>query len=158
MRGTTHLATGLVCAALIPDPSLISVAGIAIGSILPDIDKKKSLVGRHIPVLPYLLAHRGITHSLLATVPFWFLCRPIAVGMLIHLALDMLNPDGIKLFWPIPYSFRLGGFFQSGGIVDNLLSAVLWAATLYMYLGIAMGTWASPIQPITLPQLPSWPF
>lgn len=65
MKGSTHLAAGLVAAVVLQtEPTLVVTTGVAIGALLPDIDSSTSLVGRYIPVIPSVLKHRTITHIL----------------------------------------------------------------------------------------------
>jgi inner membrane protein len=91
-------------------------AGVALGSLLPDIDHPQSFLGRRIPIIPQLIydvwGHRSITHSLLAlttlgiatasTLHFSpYLLLGNFIGYLSHLLGDMLTKSGIPLFWPI---------------------------------------------------------
>ncbi len=99
-----------------------------LGSITPDIDLPRSLIGRiFYPLSKYLerkYGHRTVTHSLIgwlvATVILgsfllilslipktqipnqliirWF--GAFVIGYLSHLILDMFNPKGSQLFWP----------------------------------------------------------
>ena len=67
MTGATHLIVGLTTAGYLgfTEPKQLIVAGIA--SLLPDIDKQNSLLGRFIPILPTVIektfGHRTITHT-----------------------------------------------------------------------------------------------
>ncbi len=129
MKGTTHLAAGILLAAVIPTPTLPTTVGIVTGSILPDIDKSSSMLGQHIPVLPLLLRHRGITHSLLFAGAMFLVNRGLGVGCLCHLLFDALNPSGVPLFWPFKKRIRipiLCNFCPSGGFADMLLGSTLW--------------------------------
>ncbi len=84
---------------------------LVFGSLLPDIDHDRSIIGRIFFPISYPLnrkfGHRNITHSLLIWFPllilgikykiaFW-----IAIGGLSHLFLDMWNLTGIGLFKPL---------------------------------------------------------
>lgn len=142
MKGSTHLAAGLVTAlALQAEPTLAVTTGVAIGSLLPDIDSSTSLVGRYVPILPSLLKHRTITHTLWVAAALWAVCEPIAVGVLTHLLLDVLNPDGVSLFWPIKWKLRVPGLssmLPSGGFVDRALGCLLWMYLIWTGICIAM--------------------
>ena len=110
MRGSTHVTAGLTAALLMPNLNIPAMAALTLGSILPDIDHRDSLVGRHVPILPRLLKHRGVTHSLLFAVLCYGLYPPLGVGVLLHLLLDLLNPAGVALLWPWKKTdFHTGG-------------------------------------------------
>lgn len=138
MKGITHGLLGLACgfavAATAPaanlggQAGLILVAGIA--SLLPDIDHPKSIISGYTPgvggAVRLFASHRTWTHSILFTA-FLCLCmwfgiekfqpldpRPmiaLAMGMLSHLAADMLTVAGVPLLLPISSrSFRLAPY------------------------------------------------
>lgn len=100
MKGSTHLAAGMAAALLLADKGVVPAVALVAGSILPDIDSPKSIVGRHVPVLPRILPHRTITHSLLFCAAAFAIHPYLALGILIHIGLDMLNPKGVHFFWP----------------------------------------------------------
>ena len=143
LTGVTHLAAGLAMATLMPEQTLSVTAAIAIGSVLPDIDKESSIIGRYIPVIPRLLKHRGFTHYPLLAFAVGFFNLPLAIGMWSHLMLDALNPDGLPILGPffrkkisIPLFSLL---FPSGGFIDKLLAFFLWAFVLYRYAALVFG-------------------
>ena len=119
----------------------MELGAAALGSLLPDIDHPKSLVGRRlawvsVPVAA-LVGHRGVTHSLLAVLAcaagLWFLGRELAwnaallVGYLSHLAGDALTVSGIPLLWPWRRRFRSPLWFTTNGAVEWGLNAALLA-------------------------------
>jgi len=85
----------------------------AIGGLLPDIDHANSKLGRRIPLLPHLLTHRGITHTVyfIAVCGFLFSMLSLPAWMLYcfcgsitsHIVGDMLTPAGIKPFKILHY-------------------------------------------------------
>ncbi|MHC1750653.1 MAG: metal-dependent hydrolase [Cellulosilyticaceae bacterium] len=91
---------------------ILVIGGATIGSILPDIDHPKSFLGRRIPLIPKLIyrtvGHRTLTHSLLFALAISFLIRtfnnPLAIGVLAgivsHILLDMLTPQGVSYLYP----------------------------------------------------------
>lgn len=142
MRGYTHLAAGIAATALLPGLSLATGAGVIVGSILPDVDKSTSMLGRRVPVLPKLLKHRGVTHSLLFAALMVPLNFGLSVGCVIHLLLDMLNPEGVPLFWPIPVSARipvLSRFMRSGKFWDKALGGLLWTLDTVLIALVILG-------------------
>lgn len=141
MKGSTHLAAGLVAAVVLQtEPTLVVTTGVAIGALLPDIDSSTSLVGRYIPVIPSVLKHRTITHTFWLAAVLAVICPPIAVGVMTHLILDVLNPEGLHPFWPVKWKLRIPGIsypMPSGGLVDRLIGAVCWIYVLWTGLCIA---------------------
>ena len=140
MRGSTHVTAGLTAALLMPNLNLPAMAALTLGSILPDIDHRDSLVGRHVPILPRLLKHRGVTHSLLFAALCYGLYPPLGVGTLLHLLLDLMNPAGVLLLWP--WKKRISTpvvTVVSAGLLVALLRTVLWvvlvAVVLHRFLG-----------------------
>ncbi|SFV10426.1 metal-dependent hydrolase [Alicyclobacillus macrosporangiidus] len=87
----------------------------------PDIDQPESWVSRHVPfgsVVSMFIRHRTLTHSLAVTValylvlfdmgvriPGW-LATGIIVGWTSHWLIDLLNPMGVQLFYPLPIWVR----------------------------------------------------
>jgi inner membrane protein len=139
MRGYTHLIAGIAAGYLLtgqPEYLLASAAG----SLLPDLDNPQSLLGSKIPVISLLGGgHRSWMHSLVGLIVFSlpaYLYNPaagyaVAAGCMTHLLLDMLNPKGIRLFWPfgkwrhiigIPSNSTLGNMFISSLIIILLLT------------------------------------
>lgn len=117
--GRVHMLTGvatttaLTCAFRFP-VEVIWVGAFA--SLLPDIDTRKSILGRWIPM--WLISkHRGFTHSLTGACVFTFLCFLCVnnleitfvffVGYLSHLFLDATTPMGIQWKWPKKNYYRL---------------------------------------------------
>lgn len=91
---------------------LLLVAGAAIGSLLPDKDHPKSYLGNKVPILPTLLyntvGHRSLTHSLLFAAIMGALLGLIDIplfivmfiGIISHILLDMLTPQGVSYLYP----------------------------------------------------------
>lgn len=100
MTFRTHINCGLT-AALVLCGGWISGVLTLIGSVLPDIDHKSSILGKSFPFISRFLKHRGFTHSIV----FLFLCYIInpflMIGAATHLIADMMTGKGIKLVWPM---------------------------------------------------------
>jgi len=148
MRGTTHLAIGLLVAllALLFFPSISPVLFIPLvllGAVLPDVDHENSKINRVVPVtriIPWFFAHRGFFHSLWPPFIMLFLsfatdastlsalfpaiCIYIVIGYISHLLSDMLTQAGIGPFHPL-LRFRLKGPLRTGGITELLLFIVV---------------------------------
>lgn len=131
MKWPTHLIGGLTACALVStEPSALIVAGAA--SLLPDIDKINSKIGRKLPVLSIpiniIFGHRGFTHSLLAAGLLYYLSLQflpeyvliVTIGYLSHLLLDSLNPMGVAWLWPLPFRLRIP-LIRTGSVLENVL-------------------------------------
>jgi len=155
MKGLTHIAgaaaAGLTYATAahlsIPN-AIIVTAGSMVATLIPDIDICTSKLGRRIApaslAIQIFIGHRTMFHApLLYLVTLWFLAVRFpsfhllivagAIGTASHLFLDLLNPTGIPLLWPLPKRFRLASI-RSGGILDWVTGSVLTAAGLAAYL------------------------
>jgi inner membrane protein len=114
----THLVTSITIGAgiakLVSFPFTIGyLSGIALGSLLPDIDEPNSYIGRRSfglsTVINEKYGHRGITHS----IPCWavltiiLLLFPnnffigICIGYFLHIIEDYFSKSGVPLFLPI---------------------------------------------------------
>lgn len=111
MKGYTHLAIGLGVGLAIKDTlGFWGIAMAGLGSLLPDLDHPGSLLGRRVPGASILgLKHRGWMHSILGLIVFSAivgsinpeLVPGIALGYLLHLIADSLNPSGVAWFYPL---------------------------------------------------------
>lgn len=131
-----------------PTTTLAFTSAALIGSILPDIDNSKSKLGRCIGpgswLVQIMIGHRTVFHApalylLLFSVitairpaSLLILCGAGA-GVASHLLLDMLNPAGIPLLWPIKKRFHILNL-RSGGLTDWLLSLLFSATGIYLFI------------------------
>ena len=177
MKGTTHLAAGVAVALLMADKGVAPAAAIIAGSVLPDIDSPKSLVGRHWPIIPKLLPHRtiqeflpttllklnglpgiltlkclwslirningmkNITHSFLFYAAAYLVTPHLALGILIHIFLDMLHPKGLKFFWPCGVSIRvpiISKYLPQDGVFDRFFGGGLYFCNVYLFVCLIM--------------------
>ena len=130
MTGKTHILGGVATSVLLMavghDLSAVSASAAVFGSLLPDIDHFNSKISNKnfatkmiSAVTTTIFKHRGFLHTplfilLTGAVLFVFgqyycewlnlLILPICAGMLSHLCLDTLNPQGIM--WAYPFSRR----------------------------------------------------
>lgn len=168
MTGKTHMAAGLLAGQLLAIyaggyPTISAeygaIVGVAaLGSLLPDIDHRKSKISQsNIATKTASVAvnmafkHRGLTHTpffiLLAYIgltglillsgigPFYMLLnKAFALGMISHIFLDMLNKEGIMPIYPISKKRFSLAPLHTGGIVDILLTVVLTLANIVILM------------------------
>lgn len=137
---------------LIGAPLLLYTARL--GSLLPDIDHPKSMIGRKVPSLSNFInksvGHRGATHTLCAMIlvalilsimtiflPInmrlygWIVVLGMTIGYLSHLFLDTLTPKGIPLFAPFTKkTIRLAKL--TTGKYDDYVSILMVIGTLWL--------------------------
>ena len=107
MLGRTHLGTGILTSLLLCNGEAIPFCMVCLGSVLPDIDQGSSMIGKNVPLIPKLLKHRGLTHSLLFCLCCYFLTVWLCVGVAIHILFDMMTRNGVSLFYPHKGKIRL---------------------------------------------------
>lgn len=83
---------------------------LILGSLLPDLDFKLNL------------KHRGFTHSLHFLL-FSFISPELGLGILSHLFLDTLTPQGIRFLWPNKADFVV----FNGNLVKNERESLIFA-------------------------------
>ncbi|WDF52863.1 metal-dependent hydrolase [Paenibacillus sp. KACC 21273] len=141
MNGATHLIGSVTVAALLEIHSPVSLLIVAVASLLPDIDRTNSLMGRFVPILPTALEQsfgkRTITHSLIFGLGIWLLLGfhaswqwPFLVGYGSHLLLDLFT-GRIALLWPIPFKFGVPLFGIPPVFVESL-SLASWGAWMVL--------------------------
>ena len=93
-----------------------------------------------------LAPHRTFSHSLVA-LALWsgsmrLLCDPLAapfcVGIATHLALDLTNRKGVRLFWPLKTDVALG-IWKADGLANSLLSLLGLVASVALLAIFAAG-------------------
>lgn len=123
MTGKTHLAAGIVTSLLI-GANAPQIALIAIGSMLPDIDHSGSTFGRKIKPISRRIEHRGVTHSLLFLLAMTVISPYIGIGILTHIVLDLFNPNGVKLLYPLKIKVKvpiISHFIKTGGVMEHII-------------------------------------
>jgi inner membrane protein len=155
MMAHSHISFGASCwwvYALSKGYPITGVDTLAamVGALLPDLDHPQSALGRRIPLISYplssLVGHRGVTHSLLATLAlllllgyltalpaysvFTWAIVPVCIGYLSHIAGDALTPSGVPLFWPLKRTYSLKLFKTR----SPLETVVVGAITLAVFL------------------------
>lgn len=164
MQYKTHFAGGaLITLAVLQHTEYVSPEQVVpfavatlIGSVAPDIDHKNSFISNRLKPFGFLVrrttTHRGATHSPLIVGLFSLLlysglevtefnsyAYPIALGFFVgaisHVLLDMLNPQGVPLLYPIPKAkrFRIA-HIRTGGLIEKVTFVVLLILTFQLLL------------------------
>mgnify|MGYP002713245383 CR=1 FL=1 len=166
----THVVIGVAYGAgLIPavqrgDYSIeqfgLVLLGLAIGSLLPDLDHPQSTISRSIPIVGGLISsltrHRGILHSILGVILFYLvtailmipivamthniqLSRYAAAGLLLgyvlHIVADMLTKGGVRLFYPLKWNIGIG-IFKTGGLLEFGFRVALMVWIVLQVIGL----------------------
>ena len=120
MTGKTHITGGIALSLLICN-DFVSFILVLVGSILPDIDHNNSTLGKIIPIIPKILKHRGIMHSIWVPLILLFINKPIFYGYCLHLMFDILTKNGIKPLNPIfNFSIKIP-LIKTGGIFEKMI-------------------------------------
>ncbi len=160
MLSKTHVVIGLTYgAALMPSVARQEltavhfgcvVAGLAVGSLLPDLDHPQSAINRKIPIfggiLGRLFAHRGILHSILGILGWLVFLSFVAavvsqalpaahgaiahiisgliIGYILHILADSFTKSGVRLLYPLKFNvgFKL---IKTGGKAELITRWVL---------------------------------
>ena len=150
MQGKTHLAFGMLIAALLTLVTHFNMlhkflffAMIVIGSVLPDIDTPKSYVGKRVKLNPAVLfGHRTLFHSFTIVVVLFIaflfakqarlLLGGLLIGYVSHLLLDALTLQGIVLFWP--FKAKVRGSIATSSMIDHVLFYIFLITAFFILL------------------------
>lgn len=154
MQGSTHIFAGSaagLCLSISEGLNItqtgIVTSIVVVASLIPDIDCHTSKIGHSCggisKLIQFIFGHRTMFHSpifyfILAMVlknygVSAFVLKAGLLGITSHLLLDMLNPMGIPVLYPIPYNYRLlFGIVNSGGLIDHILGATFALITLIL--------------------------
>lgn len=137
---------------------VVTTIALGFGGLLPDIDSKRSILGRYVPFVEGLVGHRTITHTVwvvaglmaLSYYTGFYILWMITLGYLLHIIQDSFSVQGIDWFWPIGrgYSSYGGasvkrgphlGLYRVGGAVESAIMGVMillniWA--IYLWFGV----------------------
>lgn len=143
MNGASHVIGGVTAAMLLGIHEPLPLAVVVVSSLLPDIDRPNSLMGRFVPVLPSVLEQtpgkRTLTHSLLFGLGVYLLLGIVysawqwafVVGYVSHLILDVFT-GRIAFLWPLPFQFGVPLLGIPPVFIESL-SLAAWGA--WMVLG-----------------------
>ena len=135
MRFYTHVTFAILCDVFFFDyfsvtNKVLFLIVVIIGSLLPDIDHPKSILGRYFKVFNWMFQHRGFFHSVFFLVLVglffylifgsWIYTYALLLGFVSHLVIDMFTKQGIMFLNPVS-KFRIKGFIKTGSGFENLL-------------------------------------
>lgn len=139
----------------------LGLLAVLIGSLIPDIDHPKSFIS-HWNAFTQMLSrgvstvtsHRGLTHTIYglfiwAGVIYFVLAyfnlpwmHPIMIGGVIgyfsHLAIDSLNPQGVRWLGKSG-KVHLKGPINTGGLMEKYLVPIIFIGLALVYLNLARG-------------------
>jgi len=92
------------------------------------------------------IRHRGFTHSLLfaflsfLVVSAFFpnLSLPVLVGILTHIFADMLNPEGVELFYPSRKNYRILKLRFNSRLGNGIIIVLSLALIVLRFTGYAV--------------------
>lgn len=135
MTGKTHLSSG-IAASLLICPDITTGVLLSIGSLLPDIDSRNSLLGKALPFIPKIITHRTWTHSFVFLLICYFINTYLFYGCCLHIILDMMTKQGCPLLYPFDFKFKLpfASFVKTDGIFENLLFIVISVINIFLIM------------------------
>ncbi|MAG79197.1 metal-dependent hydrolase [Candidatus Pacearchaeota archaeon] len=118
---------------------IIFIAVALLATYIPDIDTKKSKIGKYLIFRPiqWISKHRGIIHSLIflifLTIVLWLFFKEVSFGFFVgfgsHLIADSLTISGVSLFSPFSKK-KFSGIIKTGGISETIIFIVFLIADL----------------------------
>jgi len=146
----THLAFGFLVSLLSIEffsiqNKIIFVLIIMFFSIFPDIDERKSKIGRKnktlSTIINFMFGHRGFFHSIYIPLFLYFIFYYISneiglailVGYFSHLFMDGLTKNGIRPLYPI-INKKINGPIKTNSILEKILFLVIIFLILYLLL------------------------
>lgn len=124
MTGRQHIFAGTCLSAgmlLGGHPVDAAIAGILLGSLLPDIDSRTSTLGLLFPsacgAARVISGHRGFTHSItfagiIAFLAYYYkslFLTGLLLGSGFHIILDTFTGSGIRAFFPFKKKLKIFG-------------------------------------------------
>ncbi len=156
MLGKTHLLMGIFLSLFFLNyfntffssnifslQKILFVLFLLLGSLLPDIDEKNSIIGRYFKFLNVFFKHRGFFHSVLFLLLSFLILFPINTfialgllfGMISHILLDALSREGIKF----PFvKKRIKGWIKVGSWSEILFDVLLISAILILLINLIL--------------------
>lgn len=133
MLGRTHAFTGLFVGLLLISQvqttlldSFLLVLITIFGSLFPDIDSPKSILGRYVKPIGWIFKHRGILHSVFPLAIIYFVVNyffgftyalAFSAGFISHILLDVVTREGVHIF---PLGIHIRGPVRVGGFLEYI--------------------------------------
>jgi len=137
------------------DILILILAGMILGSLLPDIDEENSYIGRKLKffssLVNFAIGHRTITHNIFVWcfvfaygyyMKIWFLVG-VSIGSVLHILEDSATNNGVKwalkpiarrfAILPKHMRFKTDGNFENY-IYTPLIIILLVSETIYMFI------------------------
>ncbi|MDP7322683.1 MAG: metal-dependent hydrolase [Candidatus Woesearchaeota archaeon] len=114
-------------------------------SIFPDIDEKKSKIGRENKIIStiinFMFGHRGFIHSiyipLILYLVFYYINKEIGVAVLTgyfsHLFMDALTKQGIRPLAPL-INKKINGLIKTNSLLEKTFFLIIILLILYLLL------------------------
>ena len=147
----THVLLGIVVFLFFKDffsggNELIFFFMVLLGSVLPDIDERRSRINRWSgfvgTVIAFFAKHRGFFHSvtlyfilLLVITAYWsnYYAWGLFIGYVAHLIGDGITRMGVPVFYPFS-QFKIKGPIKVGGFVESIILVVLAIIIIKQFL------------------------
>lgn len=130
---------------------LLCLTGLVVGSLLPDIDSKKSILGRYVPFLEGLIGHRTFTHTIWAVILMCVISYfsnltivwMIAFGYLLHVIQDSFSKQGVAWLYPFGKGYRSYGYakvkqgfhipiYGVGSLTEEVIGFVMYVLNIWV--------------------------
>ena len=146
----THLAFGFLVSLISINifdinNKLLFILVAALFSIFPDIDERKSKIGKKYKftsrIINFLFGHRGFFHSiyipLIVYSIFYNIINEIGIAVLVgyfsHLFMDAMTRQGIRPLYPI-INRKINGFIKTNSLSEKILFLIIILLILYFLL------------------------
>jgi len=110
---------------------------VLLGSILPDIDARRSKINQWTGIIGIFIAffakHRGLFHSLILHASLMFVITiywsnyyawALFLGYIAHIIGDSITKMGVQIFYPFS-NFKVRGPLRSGGFTEGIILVCL---------------------------------
>jgi len=146
----THLAFGFLVSLISINifninNKLLFILITALFSIFPDIDERRSKIGKKTKLLSgiinFIFGHRGLVHTIYIPLILFFIFYnmnketgiAVLIGYFSHLFMDAMTKQGIRPLYPI-INKRIDGCIRT----NSLLEKILFLVIVFLNLGILL--------------------
>lgn len=143
----THLAFGFLVSLISIsifniNNKLLFILVAALFSIFPDIDERKSKIGKKYKlisgIINFLFGHRGFFHSIYIPLVlysiFYYIYAEAGIAILVgyfsHLLMDAITKQGIRPLYPI-INRKINGFIKTNSLSEKILFLIIILLILY---------------------------